>query len=180
MKAKEPSRTQEHPLPLHCCALTPWKTHLGPAVQKAKATADSRKEAGKTPASPSGAWRDLGKGLEPHASGQARAALAVCPQLQQPCPDSNGDKASRWECGDKASSWDCGAHSVLGDLSHCRGCDATKGMSLNPPWQDTGSRFSPFSIPWALAQSGASWIAPNTNFAWRRSKHKSPGTHHLL
>lgn len=60
VKAKEPSRTQEHPLPVHRCALTPWKTHLGPAVQKAKATADSRKEAGKTPASPSGPRETLG------------------------------------------------------------------------------------------------------------------------
>lgn len=79
-----------------------------------------------------------------------------------------------------ASSRECKPRSILGDFSHHRGSDATERLPLNTPWQHTRSRFSPFSIPWALAQSGAPQIAPNANFAWRRRKHKSPGTHHLL
>lgn len=89
-KAKEPSRTREHPLPIHRCALALWKIHLGSAVQKAKATADSRKEAGKTSASLSGAQRDFRERVKPDASGQARATIAACTRSLSDAPQWGG------------------------------------------------------------------------------------------
>lgn len=89
-KAKEPSRTREHPLPIHRCALALWKTHLGPVVQKAKATADSRKEAGKTSASPSGARGDFRERVNPDASGWAWTTTATCARSSSDAPRWGG------------------------------------------------------------------------------------------
>lgn len=168
-KAKDPSSTREHPLPVHRCALAPWKTHLGPAVQKAKATADSRKEAGKTPASPSGAQRDLWGHAEPDASGQAWAMLAACARGSSDAPRMAAERKH-------LASWD-------------GGCDVTKKLPLMPPRQHTGSRFSPHHISWALAARAGhrhgevpyrSPPAPREHFAWRRSKRNPTGNRHLL